>query len=265
VTWLLSRLLDVRTPELYLYEGPIPSDVTRRFWGALEDRAAGIPLQYLIGETEFYGRRFAVAPGVFIPRPETETIVEAAVSALRTTAIAMARPLRLLDLGTGSGCIAIALARRLPSCVLVGVELSWTALCVAHVTVRREGLSQRIHLVQGRWAEAVRGPFDGIISNPPYVPSAQVDHLPLDVRQEPRLSLDGGSDGMRELSQVVAHAPRVLAPGGVLVLECGEPHVRRLLSMVHQASWAASVEPLQDLAGRPRGILVIRAGERADG
>ena len=255
--WLLARLMGARPLELYLDPSLVPPEILKRFSSQIQARASGVPLQYLLGTADFCGFEISVTPDVFIPRPETETIVEAAVEVLRPLARALRRPLRLLDLGTGSGCIAIALARALPACVVVGVELSWNALRLACTNVRRHGLASRVCLVQGRWMDALVGRFDGIVSNPPYVPSRQVDHLPLDVRQEPRLSLDGGPDGLRELRHLVAEAPRVLHGGGVVVLECGEEHVESLCAVAQSTAWVACATPLKDLAGRPRGVRLI--------
>ena len=256
--WLLAQLIGVPRLALYLEETDVREEIAERFLTQIEARAMGIPLQYLLGEADFYGARFTVAPGVFIPRPETETIVDAALRALAMREHQLGRPLRLLDVGTGSGCIAVTLARYLPTCVVVGVELSWHALRMAQRNVQRYELASRICLVRGRWCEAMGGMFDGIISNPPYVPSAQVDHLPLDVRHEPRLSLDGGPDGMRDLVHVLDEAPRVLRPGGVVVLECGEEHVGTLLKKVRQGAWVDEARVLEDLATRPRGVLITR-------
>ena len=258
VEWLLGRLLRVRRPELYLSEEPVPVETTRQFWMQLDQRAKGVPLQYLLEEAEFYGLPFTVAPGVFIPRPETETIVEAALTALRTLEARRRRPLRVLDAGTGSGCIAATLSRLLPTCVVVGVELSWDALHIAAMNVRRHGLSSRVRLVQGHWLEPIRGTCDGLVSNPPYIPSAVVDHLPLDVRHEPRASLDGGPDGLRVLAHLMTQAADVLTPGGVLVLECGEGQVGTLVEKASAMRWVKRITPLCDLASRPRGILVTR-------
>jgi release factor glutamine methyltransferase len=254
--WLLGQLVGSTPLEVYLEETCISEQTVERFFSKIEARASGIPLQYLLGEAEFFGERFSVTPGVFIPRPETETIVEKALQALQARQAQLGRSLRLLDLGTGSGCIAVTLARALPACVVVGVELSWVALRSAQENVRWHELSARVHLVQGQWVEPVRGAFDGIISNPPYVPSAQVDHLPLDVRQEPRISLDGGENGMRDLCHQIAQVPRVLAPGGIVVLECAEEQAAELMRVVATAAWVESVNALCDLATRPRGILI---------
>jgi len=256
--WLLSHLLDTSPVELYLYEGEVPEDALTQFYVQVDARATGIPLQYLLKETEFYGRTFAVAAGVFIPRPETEAVVEAAVKRLRDLEARRGRPLRLLEFGTGSGCIAATLACELPTCVLVGVELSWSALRIAQGNTARHGCAARVHLVQGWWAEAICGTFDGIIANPPYIPTARVDRLPLDVRHEPRLSLDGGPDGMRDLSQLVTEVPRLLAPGGLCVLECGEDHAAKLLTNLTRRAWVDVAEVVHDVAGRPRGILCAR-------
>ncbi|MBI4340833.1 MAG: peptide chain release factor N(5)-glutamine methyltransferase [Candidatus Omnitrophica bacterium] len=260
--WLLGHVLGEKPTALYLREAPVPEEVLARLGELISRRCGGIPLQYLLGEAEFFGERFLVAPGVFIPRPETEAVVEAALERLRARQRSAQRPLCLLDLGTGSGCIAVTLARQLSACRIVAVEVSWTSLYVAAENVRRHGLSARVHLVCGRWMEPLRSGdcFDGIIANPPYVPSGQVDRLPLDVRQEPRLSLDGGADGLRELRRLLAEAPRMLDAGGVLVMECAEEQGSVLQREAQAQPWAASVDGVRDLAGRSRGLIIERAG-----
>ena len=256
--WLLSRLVGKAPLELYLDTCDVSTAIQAQFRAQLEARVAGTPLQYLVGETDFFGESIAVEPGVFIPRPETETIVEAALAALEGRAATCGRPLRLLDLGTGSGCIAVTLAQRLPTCVVVGVELSWNTLRIAQRNLSRYRLGTRVHLIQGQWVEPIRGRFDGIVSNPPYIPSDDIARLPLDVRQEPHASLDGGPDGMHALRHILEQAPRLLEPGGILVLECGEAHVDQLVRQARAASWVQTVTPLYDLAARPRGVCVTQ-------
>lgn len=256
--WLLSRLLGLPRVELYLREQIIPARTEQRFFGHVRSRCGGRPLQHLLGETEFFGERLAVGPRVFIPRPETEVIVEAALEALRPLARRRGT-LRLLDLGSGSGCIALSLARRLAACTVVGVELSWNALRIARRNASQLGLTQRVQWVRGSWGEALRGVFDGIVSNPPYVPSAAVRSLPPPVRREPRASLDGGPDGMGPARRVLEHGGRLLAPEGVLALECGETQVAVLARAARALGWVEQASPLHDLAGRPRGVLVTRA------
>ena len=258
--WLLSRLMDVQPLELYLADRPVAPPVIEQFLAHVRARSAGRPLQYLLREAEFFGGRFAVQPGVFIPRPETEAVVEAALERLRPLEAARGRPLRLLDLGTGSGCIAVTLAERLATCAVVAVELSWTALHTARRNIIEHGMGARVSLIQGSWTQPLRGRFDGIIANPPYVPSASVEQLPLDVRQEPRVSLDGGPDGLREARNILAQMPARLEPGGVAALECGEHHVEVLQADVTQRGWVETVHAIHDLAGRPRGVLIVRHG-----
>ena len=256
--WLLSGLTGERTLDMYLQDPPLPDDTVARFVAQVEARASGAPLQYLLGEAEFFGERFAVAPGVFIPRPETEAVVAEALQALRVREATLGRPLRLLDLGTGSGCIAVTLARELPTCVVVGVELSWNALCLARQNVLRHGLEARVHLVRGSWLSPICGLVDGVLANPPYIPSAQVDRLPLDVRQEPRLSLDGGERGTRDLFHLLAEVPRILRRGGLLAMECGEEQVAELSRAAVTQSWVQRSVALHDLGGHPRGILITQ-------
>lgn len=255
--WLLGRLVGSRPLELYLDEPSIPAQAVEQFFAHIEARASGAPLQYLLGEAEFFGRPFVVEPGVFIPRPETEAVVEAAIRQLRVMEADRARPLCVADLGTGSGCIAVTIARALPACAVVGVEVSWWALRIASQNVRRHGVSDRVSLIQGSWTAPLRFPVDAMVSNPPYIPTARVESLPFDVRQEPRVSLDGGPDGTRDLLQLMAEAPRVLRPDGLLLMECGEEQVGTLRRAVVSTSWQAA-SPVHDLAGRPRGLLLKR-------
>ncbi len=254
--WLLAGLLHVRPVELYVDDVPISSQIADTFHAGIAARAGGQPLQYVVGAAEFFGRSFSVAPGVFIPRPETETIVQVMVDSL---AIPRGQPLRLLELGTGTGCIAITLARQLPTCVVVAVELSWKALWVAWNNAVRHQVVDRICWVQGSWCDAIQGQFDGLIANPPYIPSTRVDGLPLDVRQEPRVSLDGGPDGLDALLHIMTEASRLVRLGGPIVVECGEDQVAPLCAWARHATWMETVRPIHDLAGRPRGVVMTAA------
>src|SRR3989338_7366488 len=136
---LLGQLLGTGRMALYLDVDAVSEETAGQFYAQINARTQGTPLQYLLGEAEFFGQRFSVVPGVFIPRPETEAVVETALAALRTREAARGKPLRLQEFGTGSGCIAVTLARRLPTCVVVGVELSWKALCATRFNAERLG------------------------------------------------------------------------------------------------------------------------------
>ena len=210
-----------------------------RFDSFVQRRARGEPVAYILGRKEFYGLELAVSPAVLIPRPETELLVELALAR---------RPASVLDLGTGSGAIALALKRHLPDARVVASDASEAALAVARGNAARHGLE--IEFRQGRWLEAVAGErFEAIISNPPYVATGD-PHLP-GLPFEPRLALLGGEDGLDAFRILAREAPRHLLPGGWLLLEHGmgqqEP-VRALLAaagLETEAGWP-------DLAGIPR-------------
>jgi release factor glutamine methyltransferase len=256
--WLVSAALDRSRAELYLSDIELEPQILDRLAAWTQQRIQGAPLQYVTGWTEFCGLRLAVDPSVLVPRPETEGLVEALIQRLR----GHTAPTKILELGTGSGAIAIALARGIPPCLVIGVELSWDALRTATGNIQRHGLAERVRLVCGDWAESIRGSFDVIVSNPPYVPTAELSGLPEDVRREPRMSLDGGPDGMGFHPRTIAAAESLLKPGGWLACECDERQAERLAQLVHTA-WKATPDILSDLAGRPRGIVARRpmAGE----
>ena len=260
--WLLADALQTTPLTMQLDHLPVAPEAAARYLDWIAERARGVPLQYVTGQAAFFGMMFDVQPGVFIPRPETEALVERIVQYLKPTHPDSAQPNRMrqvVDAGTGSGCIAAALAVALPACLVIGIEVSWFALLIAQRNLNRHGLLDRVRLVQGRWLEPIIGRVDVIVSNPPYVPTEQVDRLPLNVRQEPRVSLDGGIDGLRDVDRLLALAPDRLSAGGLLAMECGEEQAMPLCHRVAGLPWVATVQPWHDLAGRPRGLLVKRA------
>ena len=190
-------------------------DVAARFNNWVARRAAGEPVAYLIGWREFYGHRFAVAPGVLIPRPETELLVEEGLAAIAS----LPSP-RILDLGTGSGCIAISLALARPDAHVTAVDFSADALKIA--TANAASLGARVEFVRSDWAEAVtERDFDLIVSNPPYI-APNDEHLEQgDLRFEPRTALAAADAGLADLRRIVAAAVGLLKPGGTLLCEHG--------------------------------------------
>ena len=256
--WLLGKLLQKDRFALYLDEPKISDATAAQFREWVDQRASGSPLQYLLEDAVFMGRVFAVNPGVFIPRPETETVVEAALCRLRPLAARRGRVLRLIDAGTGSGCIAVSLACELQACVVLGLDVSYTPLETARGNAERHSVSSRVSFVQSDWLEPVAGEWDAIVSNPPYIPRAQLHSLPKDVRREPALALEGGADGMRDLLQIARSASEKLLPEGLLVFECGEDQVESLMRFGQSLDWVASSEEIMDLAGRARGVAWTR-------
>jgi release factor glutamine methyltransferase len=213
-----------------------------RFASLAARRAGGEPVAYLLGHREFFGRDFAVSPSVLIPRPETELLIELALATSGADAAT-----DILDLGTGSGCIAVTLALELPRARVSAIDSSVAALAVAQQNAVRHGT--RLRLLQSDWFTALAGErFDLIVANPPYIAAAD-PHLDAgDLRHEPPAALASGSDGLDAIRRIVADAPLFLAPGGRFLLEHGHDQgaaVRALL----EASGLAGVEQHRDLAG----------------
>jgi len=249
--WLLAGLLEVGRLQLYLMDA-IDGGMAERFQQQVQARTEGAPLQYLTGFTEFCGHYLAVDERVLVPRPETERLVELLIPRLQ----GRTAPLRVLELGTGSGAIAIALCAVVEACHVTAVELSWVALQVANANVHAHRMGDRIALVQTDWTCGVRGRFDVIVSNPPYLASAELTRLPVDVRREPRMSLNGGSDGLVFYHRLIQEIPRLAAPGAVIALECGEEQARGLEALWRAQPWTEAVSVELDLAGRPRALFI---------
>jgi release factor glutamine methyltransferase len=273
---LLLHALGISRASLWA-EPSIP--LTPAETGTLEPLAASrvsrTPLQLLLGEIPFHGVVLSVEPGVFVPRPETEGLVEAVAQALRVGEASRAGdPLRgerpaprtLLDLGTGTGAIAVALLRALPGWRAVAVDRSARALALAGRNAERNGVEERLALVAADFLDpgfAPPGaPFDAVASNPPYIPTADLPGLPPEVaRHDPPEALDGGADGLDSLRGVASGLPRWLRPGGLLALEIGADQADACLGWFRPL--APDVRVLPDLAGRPRVILGHRKGRDA--
>jgi len=212
-------------------------------------RASGYPLPYLTGRAEFYGLEFEVTPEVLIPRPETETLVDLALAR---------RPATVVEVGAGSGCIAVSLAVNLPEATICAIDISPAALAVARRNVERHAVSARVHLMVGDVFNPRPGPVDLIVSNPPYIPTSMRASLPASVRNhEPRLALDGGVDGMRIIQRLLAQAPAVLKPGGGLLIEIGADQGEAASRLAHTFFPQATVHIHPDLAGRDRVLEIL--------
>ena len=234
-------------------DDPADPDIAARFQALAERRRAGEPLAYLLGQQEFYGRPFAVSPAVLIPRADTETLVETALEQLlllrqqRRTV-----PLSLLELGTGSGIIAITLALEAPDTGVHAVERSPEALAMAQQNAKALG-AHRIHWHAGSWWQALASPrrFDLIVSNPPYI-AAHDHHLQQgDLRFEPPQALAAGPDGLDDLRIIIGGAPAHLTSGGWLLLEHGYDQEAPVQALLRDAGFA-EVFTRRDLAGQPR-------------
>ena len=220
-------------------EKELPDDVENLFREMVTRRAAGEPVAYILGRKEFYGLELTVTPAVLIPRPETELLVELALER---------NPASILDLGTGSGAIALALKRHLPAARVVATDASAAALEVARRNCVRFGID--IELRHGRWFEPLAGErFEAIVCNPPYVEAGD-PHL-AGLRYEPRVAIEAGSDGLEALRIVAREAPAHLLPGGWLLLEHGAGQHEAVRALLEAAGLETSAS-WPDLAGIPR-------------
>ncbi len=217
-----------------------------RYLAHLERRLAGEPIQYILGETEFYGLPFRVTPDVLIPRPETEHLVEKVIELA-----ASFRAPRIVDVGTGSGAIAVALARKLPHAEVAAIDLSAPALAIAQENAERNGVTVRF--LAGDLLTPVAGEvFDFVVSNPPYVPEADRESLSVEVRDfEPALALFAGQDGLNLHRRLIPGALASLAPGGFVALEIGFGQSAGVAILLAQAGFA-EIEFIPDLQGIPR-------------
>lgn len=194
----------------------VPSAAIPRFRAALDQRLAHLPMARILGETGFWTLDLEVGPETLIPRGDSETLIEAVL------ALGIA-PTRILDLGTGTGCLLLAALSEFPSALGIGVDVHPGAAALAARNARRNGMGDRAAFLVGDWAESLRGPFDVVLANPPYIESAAIAGLMPEVaRHEPWLALDGGPDGLEAYRMILRDLPRILAPGGHAVLELGQ-------------------------------------------
>ena len=214
------------------------------------------PVSRIIGSREFWGLKLEITPAVLDPRPDTETIVETALDWLTTRGLRQEN-LRVLDIGTGSGALLLALLSELPNAVGVGTDLSIDALSIARINAHRHELASRCHFACCDLAAALRGPFELIVSNPPYIASGEIERLAPEVRDhDPRLALDGGADGLDIYRAIAGDARRLLAERGRLIVELGQGQSDMVSRLFTQAGLAVDDEPRRDLSGINRALSV---------
>ncbi len=215
------------------------------------------PMAYILGEREFWGLPFKVSPAVLVPRPDSETVIEVALQLLADRT----RAWRLLDLGLGSGCLLLTLLKELPNARGVGLDVSHDALAVAEANAEALGVADRALLLHGDWrardwTAPLGGPFDLVVSNPPYVEAGSIDGLMPEVaRYEPRLALDGGPDGLAPYRLIAAASPRLVVSGGHVLVEMGEGQAIEI-ARIFEAAGLRPAAPVKDLGGVDR---VLRA------
>lgn len=221
----------------------------------VERRLAGEPVARILGTREFWGLPLQLSADTLVPRPDTETIVEAALDQLAKLG-AHDRPLVIADLGTGSGAILLALLSELPKAIGIATDISHNALLTAQRNAVALGLAERMHVVVCDYAAALAGGFDLIVSNPPYIPSAEIAGLAVEVRaHDPMRALDGGPDGLAPYRVIAPDAARLLAPGGFLVVEVGHDQSGAVADLIVAAGLTLPAPPKTDLGGIRRAVI----------
>ncbi|MBF0387656.1 MAG: peptide chain release factor N(5)-glutamine methyltransferase [Candidatus Omnitrophica bacterium] len=259
----LTTILQCSRSELFLRPAELTGEQKERLASMQQRRANNEPVQYICGFTEFMGYPVAVGPGVLVPRPETEVLVEAVVRELKANG---QRECRALDIGTGSGCIPIALVKEVASCRVIGIDISEEALVFARRNAVLNGVAGQVEFIKQDmfWFldagnAGVGRSFDVIVSNPPYIPSALIAGLPADVRQEPVLALDGGPDGLHYYRYIIPAAQRFLRSGGWLALEFGDGQSKELENLFAITGGWDKIRFVKDNAGKSRIALARRA------
>jgi release factor glutamine methyltransferase len=245
----------------YLYAHPereLTAEESRRYENALAERVRGVPTQYITGHQEFWGMDFIVSPAVLIPRPETEHVIETVLAyvgraplRLRSGQASPANPLRIVDVGTGSGCIAVALAKELPNAEIHATDISNAALEVARANAARHEFENRIRFHHADLLEGFEpANFEFVVSNPPYVGESEEDQVQLEVRKfEPRNAVFAGPTGLEVIARLIPQARAALKPAGCLTMEISGTIAQRVKNLL--SDWK-EVQVTNDLQGIPR-------------
>ena len=252
--WTLAHVLECPRSELLMRaRQPLTPEQNATFRNLIHRRANRIPLQHLLGNTEFYSLPFYTSPDALIPRPETETLIEIVLDQLKN----ITKP-RILDIGTGSGIIAITLSKALTGSHVIATDISRKALYLASQNARLNGVSDHISFLQTDLLTPFASPegFNAILSNPPYIPSRAIDALQPEVRAfDPRLALDGGRDGLDFYRKIIPTSVPLLAPGGLLGLEIGHDQADAVTQLLARQSGLTHIATHTDLSGYPRAVL----------
>lgn len=246
---LLARVLECSRMQLYTgFDKPLGEAELAAYKALIRRRLGGEPVAYLLGEAELWGLPFHVDEHVLVPRPDTETVIEVA----RALRVDRAAPCRVLDLCTGSGAIAISLAKELPAARVIATDISEQACAIARKNAERNGFGDRVEIRHGDLFAPLPGErFDLIVANPPYIATSVIDTLAAEVKREPRIALDGGADGLVFYDRICAAAREHLEPGGALVVEHGFDQAEAVQARFVAAGFI-DVELTYDLGKNPR-------------
>lgn len=246
--WLLARAWGVEEITLRLHpEREVPAEVETRYRGWLERREAGEPAHHLTGECGFWGRDFQVSPAVLVPRPETELVVQVALN------LPLSPTARVLDVGTGSGCIAVSLAAERPKWRVSAIDQSSAALDVARTNATRHEVEIEFH--EADLTSSLDPPWDLITANLPYIPTTDLEVLPREVQHDPPAALDGGPDGLELVRRIIEDLPRLLRSCGGAILEIGEDQADTVAALAAAAGLGVA-RRIKDLSGCERVVVL---------
>ena len=252
---LLRHVLGMERAEFFaVLAEHLPSGQCDQVRKLAQRRLDGEPLAYIAGHREFYGLDLVVNPHVLIPRQETELLVECVLEHCSKQEIT--KNLRIADLGTGSGAIAIAIASNLPQAQLYATDCDPKALEVAEVNRHKHGLEERVHFFQGDLLNALEAPVDVIVSNPPYIRTEEIPLLAPEVRREPAHALDGGPDGLKVIRRLYHQAPAFIRDGGCILIEIAPEQLETVLHIGREEFSSAEISFRRDMLGLPRVVIV---------
>lgn len=261
---LLAHAANCTRIQLYTrFDEPLTDAVRGRMRELVQRRVKAEPVAYLVGFREFFSLNFRVTPAVLIPRPDTETLVVAALDFLKSWRSSHPdEPLRVIELGTGSGCLAVSIAKNQPQAQVLATDLSPTAIAIATENAATHKLQERITFTQGDLFAALPDSARGaavLVTNPPYVPTAEIETLDADVKDhEPRSALDGGVDGLDLVRRIIAEAPDWLAADGCLLCEFSPEQAAAVEALAQTSGHYRSVTILKDAEQRPRALRAVR-------
>ena len=258
---LLRHVLDMEKEQLYMNgDEPLSAAEEVKFRELLRQRSEREPVAYITGHQEFWSQDFFVSPAVLIPRPETELLVEVALQCVRR--LATGSPVKVLDVGTGSGAISVCLAKEQAASQIFAVDISPVALDVARLNARRHGVADRIRFLPGDLLapiKSLRTIFNLIVSNPPYIRSGELSLLAPEIREwEPTIALDGGVDGIDSYCRIIEEGHRHLTTGGFIVLEIGADMASAVADLFSRSGYYGPVSVYQDYAGKDRVIAAMK-------
>lgn len=232
---------------------PVDEATSAQFMALIERRAAGEPVARMTGSKEFWSRTFLLSPETLVPRPETETLVEVALELKPDREAA----LRILDLGTGSGVLLGSLLIEYPKATGIGIDFHEDAVHTARRNLAALGVTERAQVVRGNWARALNARFDLVVSNPPYIATGDIAGLQTEVRaHDPAAALDGGADGLDSYRAIAAELKRLLAPGGLAILELGAGQEQAVAEIARHAQVRVNGPARCDLSGHPRALVL---------